>query len=173
MGPLTSVPVHTSWDLSFHAFNEVSVLYSGLQIRNTFGFIEYMSVSKVPDAITQVCCVFKVPDVTTQVCCLQNRCFSYLATVMTTARRTTAVVVLLSHSSLTWECLSLLLGTSVARVAPCTFTFPMLTQVYLLCGCARPGHTNWGWQRRIRAHWPAPTATLSIAPGWPDNTYNT
>lgn len=77
MAPPTSVTVHISWDFSFPDFNEVSVLYSGLQIRNIFSFIEYMSVSKVPDVETRVSC----PQTDVSPC---------LATAVTTDRKTTA-----------------------------------------------------------------------------------
>lgn len=162
---MTSVPVHISWDFSFHDFNEVSVLYSGLQIRNTFSFLEYMKVSKVP-------------DVETQVCCLQNRCFPIWPLQWPPTERPLQdcmdIVVLLSQDSLTWEYLSLMLGAWVLpALLPAYAFFPCSLRCSSSVGVrdqrtpagtysTGPGHTD-----------PHLQQTLSVAPGWPDNTCKT
>ena len=121
MAPLTSVKVHTSRDFSFHGFNEVSVLYSRLQIRNTSSSTEYMNVSKVPDVETQ--CVACRTDV--------SPC---LATVVTTDRKTTAG--LHGHSSFAFSRLTYprvskadAWGLGVACLVPCICVLPTLAQV--------------------------------------------
>lgn len=115
MAPLISVPVHISWDFSFHNFNEVSGLYRGLQIRNTFSFIEYTSVSKVL-------------GVETRACFLQNRHFLLFGHCgdpwQNDHRRAAQVGQVCFLKSLIWEHLSLVLGAWAlpALLPACAFS---------------------------------------------------
>lgn len=127
MPPLISVPVHISWDFSFHNFNEVSVLYRGLQVRNTFSFSEYMNISKVL-------------GVETRVCFLENRRFPLFGHCgdpwQNDHHRAAQVGQVCFLKSLIWEHLSLMLGAwALPALLPAVCFPPACSAVALLWVC--------------------------------------